>query len=360
MPACRAARATPLLGADAAPSHTRARRIRRKDGQSITVAFPKLDDSLINNQLVSLTLKVRACVHGCGWVVATPARSLATLLSCSVRSRACCPAESPHVCAAIASPRHTQFDGVLDNVSQDVVYETCVQEAVDSSLAGYNSTVFAYGQVRADQRACSSHGQASAQAAHHWPTVAAAAHCCHPTAVPEQQQTGAGKTFTMSGDARNNYAHRGIIPRALQHVFRAADLRSDRIYKVAVSYLEIHNETLRDLLAEDPAASTESLAIVDDAATTLVSACSGRGTPHAVGRHRGTSTHSCADASVRFCPSCRWPRAAVQGARPHKGARVLRGGCAAAVLPGRAGARHRCARAQRGQQPQPRAVHAAH
>jgi hypothetical protein len=41
-----------------------------------------------------------------------------------------------------------QFDGVLENVSQDVVYNSCVHEAVDSSLAGYNATVFAYGQVR--------------------------------------------------------------------------------------------------------------------------------------------------------------------------------------------------------------------
>mgnify|MGYP001807406809 CR=1 FL=1 len=40
-----------------------------------------------------------------------------------------------------------QFDGVLSNVSQDVVYNSCVHEAVDSSLAGYNATVFAYGQV---------------------------------------------------------------------------------------------------------------------------------------------------------------------------------------------------------------------
>jgi hypothetical protein len=40
-----------------------------------------------------------------------------------------------------------QFDGVLENVSQDVVYNSCVHEAVDSSLAGYNATVFAYGQV---------------------------------------------------------------------------------------------------------------------------------------------------------------------------------------------------------------------
>lgn len=82
-------------------------------------------------------------------------------------------------------------------------------------------------------------------------------------------QTGAGKTFTMSGDARN-YSHRGIIPRAMQHVFREVDLRSDRIYNIAVSYLEIYNESLRDLLADDPAAS-DSLAILDDAANTVVS-----------------------------------------------------------------------------------------
>lgn len=44
-----------------------------------------------------------------------------------------------------------QFDGVLENVSQDVVYNNCVHEAVDSSLAGYNSTVFAYGQVCAER-----------------------------------------------------------------------------------------------------------------------------------------------------------------------------------------------------------------
>jgi hypothetical protein len=73
----------------------------------------------------------------------------------------------------------------------------------------------------------------------------------------------------MSGDARN-YSHRGIIPRAMQHVFREVDMRSDRIYNIAVSYLEIYNESLRDLLAEDPAAS-DSLAILDDATNTVVS-----------------------------------------------------------------------------------------
>lgn len=82
-------------------------------------------------------------------------------------------------------------------------------------------------------------------------------------------QTGAGKTFTMSGDARN-YAHRGIIPRALQHVFRNVDMRTDRIYSISVSYMEIYNESLRDLLSSDPSAG-DSLAILDDAATTVVS-----------------------------------------------------------------------------------------
>lgn len=79
----------------------------------------------------------------------------------------------------------------------------------------------------------------------------------------------------MSGDARS-YSHRGIIPRALQHVFRELDMRSDRIYSISVSYLEIYNEALRDLLAEDPAAS-DSLAILDDAATTVVSEGAGVG-----------------------------------------------------------------------------------
>jgi hypothetical protein len=40
-----------------------------------------------------------------------------------------------------------QFDGVLENVSQDTVYNTCAHDAVDSVLAGVNACVFCYGQV---------------------------------------------------------------------------------------------------------------------------------------------------------------------------------------------------------------------
>jgi hypothetical protein len=40
-----------------------------------------------------------------------------------------------------------QFDGVLENVSQDTVYSACAHDAVNSVLAGVNACVFCYGQV---------------------------------------------------------------------------------------------------------------------------------------------------------------------------------------------------------------------
>lgn len=128
-----------------------------KDGESITLAFPKDEASgLINNQLETLTFKVQQA-HS------------ASMHQLRLTAVGVCGADSKHVVV--------QYDGVLKNVSQESVYNTCVHDAVDSVLSGYNATVFCYGQ------------------------------------------TGAGKTFTMSGDA-HNYAHRGVIPRALHHIFR--------------------------------------------------------------------------------------------------------------------------------------------
>ena len=37
----------------------------------------------------------------------------------------------------------------------------------------------------------------------------------------------------MAGDLRN-YNHRGLIPRAIHHLFNEIDMRVDRIYKVQV------------------------------------------------------------------------------------------------------------------------------
>ena len=40
-----------------------------------------------------------------------------------------------------------QFDGILEGAGQETVYATCAHEVAESLLAGYNGTVFCYGQV---------------------------------------------------------------------------------------------------------------------------------------------------------------------------------------------------------------------
>uniref|UniRef100_A0A8C7BT45 Kinesin-like protein n=1 Tax=Neovison vison TaxID=452646 RepID=A0A8C7BT45_NEOVI len=102
-----------------------------------------------------------------------------------------------------------KLDGVLHNASQDLVYETVAKDLVAQALDGYNGTIMCYGQ------------------------------------------TGAGKTYTMTG-ATENYKHRGILPRALQQVFRMIEERPTHAITVRVSYLEIYNESLFDLLSTLP------------------------------------------------------------------------------------------------------------
>ena len=101
------------------------------------------------------------------------------------------------------------LDRVLHNASQDDVYEECAKDIVTKTLDGCNGTVLAYGQ------------------------------------------TGAGKTFTMTGSTEN-FQHRGVIPRAIQQVFREINERSELAITVRISYLEIYNETMYDLLSTLP------------------------------------------------------------------------------------------------------------
>jgi len=44
-------------------------------------------------------------------------------------------------------------------------------------------------------------------------------------------QTGAGKTHTMTGFAES-YPNRGIIPRALQHLYQEINTRQDLSYSI--------------------------------------------------------------------------------------------------------------------------------
>jgi kinesin family protein 6/9 len=79
-------------------------------------------------------------------------------------------------------------------------------------------------------------------------------------------QTGAGKTFTMTGTTEN-FKHRGIIPRSLGQIFREIEKRPEQSITVRISYIEIYNEMMFDLLLTLPNSpetpTTNSLTIVE-------------------------------------------------------------------------------------------------
>ncbi|KAI9170762.1 Kinesin-like protein 6 [Paramyrothecium foliicola] len=96
------------------------------------------------------------------------------------------------------------FDRVFDeNTTQAEVYEGTTRSLLDSVLDGYNATVFAYGA------------------------------------------TGCGKTHTITGTSQQP----GIIFLTMQELFEKIEERSqDKVTELSLSYLEIYNETIRDLL----------------------------------------------------------------------------------------------------------------
>ncbi|XP_026552231.1 kinesin-like protein KIF3A [Pseudonaja textilis] len=107
-------------------------------------------------------------------------------------------------------PKTFTFDTVFGPESKQLdVYNLTARPIIDSVLEGYNGTIFAYGQ------------------------------------------TGTGKTFTMEG-VRAVPELRGIIPNSFAHVFgHIAKAEGDTRFLVRVSYLEIYNEEVRDLLGKD-------------------------------------------------------------------------------------------------------------
>ena len=105
-----------------------------------------------------------------------------------------------------------RFDQVGDaGTDQASIFEAVGRPIADAALAGFNATVFAFGQ------------------------------------------TGAGKTFTMFGAEHG--AERGLAPRMLERLLARVEHGRCRITAV-----EIHNESLSDLLAQkQPAAEREPL-----------------------------------------------------------------------------------------------------
>ena len=65
-------------------------------------------------------------------------------------------------------------------------------------------------------------------------------------------QTGCGKTHTMIG-VKGDKTQAGIIPKAFTHIFGFFDAGENmkKKFLIRCSYLEIYNETIRDLLSKD-------------------------------------------------------------------------------------------------------------
>eukprot|EP00741_Cyanophora_paradoxa_P007814 tig00001214_g7560.t1 len=107
------------------------------------------------------------------------------------------------------------FDRVFDQeADQKFVYDNAARAAVLSTLEGYNASIIAYGQ------------------------------------------TGTGKTYTMEGDPTHRGRldeARGIIPRAIEEIFRHIQGCTNPRMKflVRASYLQIYNEVISDLLKPD-------------------------------------------------------------------------------------------------------------
>ena len=108
------------------------------------------------------------------------------------------------------------FDRVFDSdTAQEYVYNHCAKDLVLSCFEGYNATILAYGQ------------------------------------------TGSGKTFTMgSSNVVSEEKNLGIIPRVVRDIYNEINRRRDNFeFIVKVSFLEIYNEEIHDLLDTNYSAS---------------------------------------------------------------------------------------------------------
>uniref|UniRef100_A0A673B580 Kinesin-like protein n=1 Tax=Sphaeramia orbicularis TaxID=375764 RepID=A0A673B580_9TELE len=102
------------------------------------------------------------------------------------------------------------YDYVFDpTAEQEEVFSTAVSSLLCGIFKGYHATVLAYGQ------------------------------------------TGSGKTFSMGGaytSAQEDDPSVGVIPRVIRRIFEEREKKTDCEFCMAVSYLEIYNEEILDLL----------------------------------------------------------------------------------------------------------------
>ncbi|XP_070275317.1 chromosome-associated kinesin KIF4A-like [Myotis yumanensis] len=110
----------------------------------------------------------------------------------------------------VGNDKSFTYDFVFDpSTEQEEVFNTAVAPLIKGIFKGYNATILAYGQ------------------------------------------TGSGKTYSMGGvytAEQGNEPTVGVIPRVIQLLFKETDKKSDFEFTLKVSYLEIYNEEIVDLL----------------------------------------------------------------------------------------------------------------
>uniref|UniRef100_A0A669PPA5 Kinesin family member 4A n=1 Tax=Phasianus colchicus TaxID=9054 RepID=A0A669PPA5_PHACC len=119
----------------------------------------------------------------------------------------------------VGSNKAFTYDYVFDpSVEQEEVFNTAVAPLVRDIFKGYNATVLAYGQ------------------------------------------TGSGKTYSMGGTYTASQEHdpsMGVIPRVIKLLFKEKEQRQDWEFVLKVSYLEIYNEDILDLLCSSRERSSQ-------------------------------------------------------------------------------------------------------
>jgi kinesin family protein 6/9 len=117
---------------------------------------------------------------------------------------------------------HFKLDRVMVNASQEQVFTTVATDIIKAVMDGYNGTILAYGQ------------------------------------------TGAGKTHTMTG-GHAGFADRGMVPRCISAIYSESQSRPESSITIRLSYTEIYNELMFDLLTDTSVAEQSGdLAIVEE------------------------------------------------------------------------------------------------
>ena len=126
--------------------------------------------------------------------------------------------DGSNVISALDGSKKYQFDRVFNpNEGNSKVYEDIGFDVIESALNGFNSTIFVYGQ------------------------------------------TASGKTHTMLGSKLDP----GIMRHAVDHIFDAIEQTPDKQFLLRVSYMEIYNERVTDLLDKAKVKIKSCLSLLD-------------------------------------------------------------------------------------------------